>query len=289
MGTPIPKRVLITGASGFIGRHLREALADQPGIEVLGISLNSDKGAEQTCDLSSFAETEKLLTTFRPSSIYHCAGTFTNRWQSDLQGNVMLSSNLLECMVKHPMSCRFLAIGSAAEYGRQPCPRTGIKEDAGLLPSTIYGLTKSMQTQLLSYYHRTHGVDGVVARTFNLYGDGSSPSLFPGRVLQQIEAVKAGEQADIVVGKLEARRDYIHVSEAVKAYLRIMHAGEPGEIYNVGSGVPIQVSEMLGRLLSAHGLGWNVVRIDRTLGGRTVDVEEMFADISKLNSLGGTQ
>ena len=286
MGTSGPKRVLITGASGFTGRHLREALVDQPGIEVLGISLNSGKGAEQTCDLSSFAETEKLLTTFCPSSIYHCAGAFTNRWQSDLRGNVMLSSNLLECMVKHSMSCRFLAIGSAAEYGRQRCPPTGIKEDAPLLPSTIYGLTKTLQTQLLSFYRRAHGVNVVTARTFNLYGDGCSPSLFPGRVLQQIEAIKAGGLGNIIVGKLDAWRDYIHVSEAVRAYLRIMHWGEPGEVYNVGSGVPMQVSEMLERLLAAHGLGWDVVKIDRTLGGNTADVEEMFADISKLNSLG---
>ena len=285
MGTSGPKRVLITGASGFTGRHLREALADQPGIELLGISLNSDKDAEQTCDLSSFAETEKLLTTFRPSSIYHCAGTFTNRWQSDLQGNVMLSSNLLECMVKHSMSCRVLAIGSAAEYGRQRCPPTGIKEDAPLLPSTIYGLTKTLQTQLLLFYRRAHGVNVVTARTFNLYGDGCSKSLFPGRVLQQIEAVKAGAQGNIIVGKLDARRDYIHVSEAIRAYLRIMHWGEPGEVYNVGSGVPMQVSELLGRLLSAHGLEWDVVQIDRTLRGSSADVEEMFADISKLNSL----
>src|SRR3954471_20697685 len=147
MGTSSPRRVLITGARGFTGRHLRKALADRSGVEVHGISLNSGEGPDETCDLSSFSETEKLLTTFRPSAIYHCAGTFTNQWESDFRGNVILTGNLLKCMVEHSMSCRLLVVGSAAEYGRQPCPATGIKEDADLLPGTLYGLTKTLQTQ----------------------------------------------------------------------------------------------------------------------------------------------
>ena len=178
-----------------------------------------------------------------------------------------------------------MAVGSAAEYGHQPCPPSGIREDAELLPVSVYGLTKTLQTQLLSYYHRVHGLDIVLARTFNLYGDGCSPALLPGRILQQIQAVMAGRQTHIFVGRLENRRDYLHVSEAAMAYLRIMNHGDSGEVYNVGSGVSMRTSELLDRLLATNGMSSALVQIDDSLGSSSKDVEEMFADITKLNAL----
>jgi nucleoside-diphosphate-sugar epimerase len=226
----------------------------------------------------------RLLTNTRPVRIYHCAGSFSNNWDTDLAANVSTTRNILESVVELKQSCRVLLMGSAAEYGWPP--RGPVPETAPQRPVSVYGLTKSFQTQLMNYYHRKHGLDVVMARPFNLFGEGCSPALFPGRVLDQVKKIKLGQATRIKVGPLDSKRDYLSVEQAVDACVKIMERGQSGEIYNVGSGVPVRLSDFLAAFLEGHGLTMEIVDIAMPGGGEQKgEVTEIYADISKLKGL----
>ena len=275
------KRVLVTGATGFTGRHLVDLLRCHTAGEIIRSGRKSGDGIVRM-NLADQHEVRQVIGSIRPTEIFHCAGAFTNVWELDLSANVEWTRNLLETVRILDPACRVLLIGSASEYGN---PFAGaVTEATQLRPVTIYGLTKAMQTVLMEYLFRNSGMDIVMARTFNLFGQGCSPNLFPGRVAEQIERVQQGLQAKIVLRSLVSRRDYLHVNDAVRAYARIMNHGRTGEVYNVGSGVPMKMLDLLQKLLLETGLTMNDVTShpdDQTES----NVPEVYADITKLSAL----
>ena len=275
-------RFLVTGATGFTGRHLCGLLRKNACPEIHATDCKPGDGIEG-CDLSDSLMVESLLNTIRPSGIFHCVGSFSNSWETDFQKNVAITRSLLESLLATGLRSRLLLIGSAAEYGFAsggPVP-----ESTPLHPVSIYGLTKSMQTALMDYYCHRHGMDVVMARTFNLYGDGCSPLLFPGRVLQQVSQVRGGLKKKIEVRSLDSSRDYLDVCDAAAAYVRIMRHGSGGEVYNVGSGRPVGMNRLLLDLISPLGLSMSDVEILAGNAEAKTDVPIIYADITKLNQL----
>lgn len=130
-------------------------------------------------------------------------------------------------------------------------------------------------------------MDLVMARTFNLCGDGKRISrlTFIGKLCEQIEKFKRGEIPKIVVGNLEAKRDYIDVREAVKYYQKIMEYGKVNEVYNVGSGTCVKMRDLLVIILKESGLDIKVVEdIIPSLPDKT-DIPEICADLRKIKKL----
>ena len=272
---------LVTGATGFTGRHMLAHLRGRREA-VIGTVRRPTEGFV-TCDVTQRAEVLAVLAKHKPDEVFHCAGTFTNTWDPDFGTNALAAKHLLEGIAELGLPSRVLLIGSAAEYG---WPEAGaVPETAPLRPVSVYGLTKVMQTQIMGFAHRQLKGDVVMARTFNLLGEGCSPALFPGRVQQQIAALKAGKTDCIQVGPLESRRDYLPVTEAAAAYDRILQRGVSGEVYNVGSGHATPLTEVLRGLLAPHGLDLDVVRIAPLPGPPRPNVETVYADISKLQRL----
>ncbi len=274
---------LVTGAAGFTGRHLVGFLRGQNEGKVIAAGREAGDGI-MGLDLADADQVRQAISRLRPSRIFHCAGRFTNVWESDFPANVGWTRHVLEAVREHDPACRVLLIGSAAEYGTPP--EGPVAETAPLHPVTIYGVTKAMQTMLMGYYHRSAGMDVVMARTFNLFGPGCSPNLFPGRVAEQIERVRQGLQARIELHSLSSRRDYLPVGDAVRAYARIMDHGRSGEVYHVGSGFPVTMSKLLEQLLSDSGLTMADVTTSADAPTKT-NVPEIYADLSKLNALPG--
>jgi len=273
---------LVTGANGFTGRRLFRILREEGGGAIVGTGRGPGPDIE-ACDLADPKEVEALLEKVRPTRIFHCVGSFTNSWETDFQTNVATSRNLLESIRQLGLGSRILLIGSAAEYGHvAPGP---VAENTPLHPVSTYGLTKVMQTSLMEFFARQHGVDVVMARTFNLFGEGCSPLLFPGRVLRQAERVREGLDAKIQVRSLDSSRDYLPVQDAVQAYLRIMCHGCRGEIYNVGSGRPTPIKELIQNLISPFGLSMADVEVMGQEDPCKGDVPVIYADIEKLDLL----
>lgn len=273
--------MLVTGATGFTGQHLVDLLCCHTAGEIIRAGRKSGDGIV-SMNLADQHEVRRVIESVRPTEIFHCAGAFTNVWELDFSANVEWTRNLLETVRIINPDCRVLLIGSAAEYGNPPSG--AVTETTLLRPVTIYGMTKAIQTVLMEYFCRNSGMDIVMARTFNLFGQGCSPNLFPGRVAEQIERVQQGLQAKIELRSLVSRRDYLDVKDAVCAYARIMNHGKTGEVYNVGSGVPMKMFDLLQRLLLGSGLTMNKVTShpdDQTESS----LPEVYADITKLSAL----
>jgi GDP-4-dehydro-6-deoxy-D-mannose reductase len=273
---------LVTGAHGFTGRHLTGFLRRCTEREIIEAGRDSGDAAG-SFDLADRKNVHDLLARIRPSRIFHCAGSFTNAWESDFRANVESTRILLETVRLLELRCRVLLIGSAAEYGN--APEGPVAETAPLQPVSIYGMTKVMQTMLMEFFHRNFGMDIVMARTFNLFGTGCSPLLFPGRVAEQIERVRQGVQGKIQVRSLAPRRDYLHVNDAVRAYARIMEHGQTGEVYNVGSGTPVEMNDLMQDLLRESGLTMNDVESSLCDDAAITNVPVIYADIQKLSAL----
>lgn len=279
-------KILITGAAGFTARHLHRHLARQPDTGFILTDVRAAEGLDvEVCDLSQADDCRRLLAATKPDRIYHLAGTFTNDYAKDYVANVRTTLNLLDGVLELELGSRVLLIGSAAEYGLVQPEDNPIPESFPLRPIGGYGLTKVIQTQIAGYYQRACEVAVMVARTFNLVGQGISPRLFAGRVMEQIDRLQRGEIDRIKLGNLESVRDYVDVAAAVEYYELIMERGAPGEVYNVGSGIGTPTGELLKQLLADAGLDLSCVETPQAAAPNPRDVPAIFADISKLLAL----
>jgi nucleoside-diphosphate-sugar epimerase len=279
-------RVLVTGAAGFVGRALLARLATRAAWEVHALDRNSRGDVNQhICDMREAGRVSRVVRAVAPDCIYHLAGAFAETPTAHFADNVEISRNLLEAVRLSNSRSRVLLIGSAAEYGDVRRDANPLREDLPLRPASGYGRAKACQTRLMDHYRRRHDLDIVMARLFNLFGAGASRQLFVGHVEQQIEQLRRGLIGEIVVGNLDAIRDYLPVDKAA-AYLEcIMERGARGEVYNVGSGEPVSMRDLLERILTCHGIAWDKVRIESRAARGNSNVPCVYADISKLRAL----
>ncbi|MEX1114057.1 MAG: GDP-mannose 4,6-dehydratase, partial [Akkermansiaceae bacterium] len=234
-------------------------LRERWGADVLGVCRNEGQGTMAAADLCDANAVRRVLEMWRPERIYHLAGRCAEDWERTFSSNVETTRVLLETVCSLSLPCRILLVGSAAEYGR--VPPVALTEETPRGPVSIYGLTKAMQSELMGYFHRRFGLHVVMARPFNLYGEGCPSVLFPGHVAREISKVKAGAQSKVRVRDLSAKRDYLPVADAMRAYVRILENGRAGEVYHVASGVPVCMSDILLALLKPHGLDLGDVEI----------------------------
>ncbi|MDD4894968.1 MAG: GDP-mannose 4,6-dehydratase [Candidatus Omnitrophica bacterium] len=281
-------KILVTGALGFSAHHLVELIRGEPGYELyLTDRVSGGPNRILRCDLTQKKSVEALIAKIRPERIYHLAGSYTNDYDVDYPANVLSAKNILDALLKNKVSARVLLIGSSAEYGFIRPEDNPVNENHALNPAQVYGLTKVYQTHLMNFYCKVHQMEIVMARTFNLFGDGNriSALMFVGKVCQQIKKVKAGKLSRITVGNLEAKRDYIDIREAVKYYQKIMERGVAGQVYNVGSGTSIKMRDLLAQLLREAGLGIDLVDENRPSIADKTDIPEIYADLEKLQGL----
>ena len=238
------------------------------------------------CDSLDFESVNELLLKTKPDFIYHLVGSFSNEYEKDYAANVLATKNVLEAVRNLEKDCRVMLFGSAAEYGDVVKGENPIKESRALRPVSVYGLTKAYQTALMHYYLNALNLDIVMARPFNIFGKGISSKLFVGRVYQQIQLLKNNEIERIVLGNLDNERDYISIDDAIEHYITIMLYGKKGEIYNVGSGAPLQTRKLLKKILKEENVDESLVESANIERDNTYDVSQIYADISKLKSLG---
>lgn len=278
-------RILVIGAHGVLGatvvQHLRSA-----GHTVIGCSRNAKDGADEyALDITDLERVSYVIGATRPSVIFHLAATFVNDYEAAFATNVIGAENILSAVRSSGVNIRVLLAGSAAEYGIIEAHDNPVQERHVLRPVSIYGLTKSWQTNYgLMCAHQ--GMDVVVARIFNLEGPGISDRLFIGRINLQIEEVLSGLRKRIEVGPLSAKRDYISLDRAASQLISIAERGRSGEIYHVASGIAVRMRDLLADRLRASGLDLSIVDEAQELSGRTgYDVPVIYADISRTLAL----
>lgn len=250
------KKVLITGASGFVGRYMCEylcGLGDRP--EVIGTDMVTPKS--QVCDvfyqidLSSGTDAGDLIRQVQPDYIIHLAGTFgTNDSQKIYKANVLSATALLEAIHQYKSDAVVVMSGSAAEYGKVCVEQLPVTEDVPCQPVTTYGLSKLLATHAAFYYHRTHGLNVMIIRPFQLIGKGVTSRLVPGAFVEQLKRAISGRSNVIKVGNLESGRDFLDVFDAVKAVWMLCQKPAAGAIFNLCSGTPTKIADLLDVMIS---------------------------------------
>lgn len=240
------KRVLVTGANGFVAKFLLEALR-QRGDETVGVDVAPhgvhDVDRYYACDLLESNAIRIILEVERPTHVVHLAAvsSVAKSWEEPVNSflnNTNVFLNVAEAVRELGLKTRILSVGSSEEYGAVPQGETPIAEARPLAPLSPYAVARVAQEQLSGLYAKGFGLDVVMTRSFNQVGPGQRDTfVVPSFVRQLLEARAAGEKvAHVKAGDLSIVRDFLDVRDAVSAYLALLDQGRSGEVYNVCSG-----------------------------------------------------
>ena len=239
---------LVTGAGGFLGRHVVARLHELSiPVETLGRS-----GSIVLADPGDTGAIHAAMQAVRPSLVFHLAGTTAAEpLEIAYRVNVLFGANLLAAACALPSSPRILLAGSAAEYGPVSKATLPLAEDAICNPRSVYGITKLAQTM--------HGLAAadmlpvVIARLFNLVGGGMPTHLALGAFAAQIRALPAAGGV-LRTGALERWRDFLEVGPAAAVLVDLArNPAAIGKVINVCSGVPTSLAMLTQALISAAG------------------------------------
>jgi GDP-4-dehydro-6-deoxy-D-mannose reductase len=249
---------LVTGATGFAGGHLIDRLGHHT--QVVGWYRPAGNPRRLTgpvawrpVDLLDAEGVEAAIADAAPDVVYHLAGApqVDTSWTTvvpHLQVNAIGTHHLLEAIRRAGRRCRVLIVTSAQIY--QPGP-DAIDEEAPLLPSSPYGLSKLAQDALARRAALEDGLDVAIARPFNHTGPGQSAAFALPSFAKQIARIEAGLASPVLrVGNLDAERDVSDVRDVVDAYTRIATAAPAARPFNVCSGAAYRIGDLLDRLLS---------------------------------------
>jgi GDP-4-dehydro-6-deoxy-D-mannose reductase len=235
------QRVLITGADGFAGRHLRSAL-EQRGSETISSS----------ADVRDAAAVAREVRDTHPDAIAHLAAitSVADAWSGEREVwevNAVGTLNVVLAVHEHAPEARLLVTSSAEVYGRVGDEERPIAEDDPVAPVSPYGRSKAA-TELAC---ARDDIDVVVTRPFPHTGPGQTETFAIPSFAGQIARIEAGLAApSLKVGNLAAQRDYSDVRCVVDAYARLLERrGEP-HLVNVATGTAHSVASVLDRLLA---------------------------------------
>jgi len=251
-------RVLVTGATGFVGRHLLDALR-AGGHEPIALGGPHDAPAAAPLDLLDPAAVKRAVDAAAPDAIVNLAGqAFVPQSVADPLGTLAVNANgtvhVLEAArayrerVGAPL--RVLLVSSAEIYGIQPPERMPLDENAVPRPGNPYAASKLAAEACGLAWHGSYGVDCVVARPFNHIGPGQDARFAVASFARQLAQIAAGAPSVMHVGNLEAQRDFLDVRDVVAAYVLLLANGRAGEVYNICSGRPVAIREVLRQLIT---------------------------------------
>jgi GDP-4-dehydro-6-deoxy-D-mannose reductase len=250
-------RALVTGASGFVGRYLVEALR-RDGSDVVACGGPHDSAEYHRIDLAALPSLRSALDAARPDVVFHLAAqTFVPAsLQSPLdvyETNAIGSARLAQAVREYASGAsapRIVFASSAEVYGAREPAEYPLREALALRPVTPYGASKAAAEAMLLAYARSFSLDVVIGRFFNTIGPGQSERFVVASLAAQLAAIAAGGPRELHVGNLQAARDFIDVRDAVDAYLALARHGENGEAYNVGSGAAVSIRDILRELIN---------------------------------------
>jgi GDP-4-dehydro-6-deoxy-D-mannose reductase len=294
-------RALLTGISGFVGGHLTEHLVAQ-GDLVVGLCTSGRWPAElahlgrqariERFDIveESEAQLADLIRRKQPEVIYHLAAQSNPQasladpratWALNFWG----SFNLLEAVKRSRQSPRVVLVSSGVCYGNPALELIPVREDCPLRPNNPYAASKAAVDLLGIQHYLTHGAHVVIVRPFNHAGPRQSPRYVLATLALQVALVEAGHAPRLEVGNLDVIRDFTDVRDVARAYRLLASEGQPGEVYNLGSGSGTRIADAVEHLRSLANVPIDV-HVDAAKV-RPVDQRMLVADASKLRAAVG--
>ncbi|HZX46644.1 MAG TPA: NAD-dependent epimerase/dehydratase family protein [Clostridia bacterium] len=287
---------LVTGCAGFIGSHLCEALLDR-GWRVTGIDnlLNNYHHGVKSKNLYPLLQhqgfrfveddlTKAPLKDFVKGCgyIFHQAGqpgvrsSWGEQFDTYMVNNILATQRLLEA-AKNQGVRKFVFASTSSVYGS-----TGvlpISEDRLPAPYSPYGVTKLAAEHLCGLYHKNYGIPVVSLRYFTVYGPRQRPDMAISRF---IHCILDGKPIT-VYGDGKQRRDFTYVDDIVKANILAAESPVTGEVFNVGSGWPVELMHVIGMLerIAAKKADLEFMPVQKG------DLRDTWADIRKISGMLG--
>lgn len=240
-----PRRLLVTGANGFVGRYVREAVAaGQFGsCEFVSPAVGWDiRDPEAVAD---------VIAELRPHAVLHLAAqSFVPRSfeapRETFDINFLGTLNLLQALKQTGFGGRLLYISSGDIYGQVAEEDMPVTERLIPAPRNPYAVSKVAAEQLCLQWQRSEGLDALVLRPFNHIGPGQAPHFVVPALAMQVMAIAEGRQEPVVeAGDIDTTRDFTDVRDIVAAYAAALERGTSGATYVVASGVERRVRDLL--------------------------------------------
>jgi GDP-4-dehydro-6-deoxy-D-mannose reductase len=292
-------RVLITGITGMIGKHLASLLVGE-GCDVAGISraTSATMYARETPpyrhykgDILDTRFLERVWKDWKPELVYHLAAQAYNgeSWEAEdttYALNITGSRNVLNACRWFSPGARVIPACSSAGYGLVPEDMIPIKEDVTpLRPITPYGVSKACLEMMSRQYHLNYGMDIVMPRLFIHVGPNHPPVTALQNFAMQIAAIRLRQHDPAVkVGNLDTSRDFVDVRDGVRALWLLGQKGKSGEVYNQCAGKAWSIRDCLNMLIEISQVRVEVRHDEHLL--RPSDEKVLLGDPSKLQSLG---
>lgn len=278
------KKVLVTGASGFIGNKTALYLRDR-GYQVIGWNHSKGHGLFETEKVNMMNEIEMgdALAFHKPDIIIHCAGSADVSKSvkdplMDYEGNVTITHNLMFTIYKLGLEdVRFVYLSSAGVYGNPVS--LPISEDMPLNPLSPYAIHKVMCEELCKYFAMNYGMNVKIARIFSAYGAGLKKQIF----WDMFNKYKMTGRLDMF-GTGDESRDYIHVDDVVQALYLLATIESNDIIFNVANGEEVTIRKVTELFADNLGVPKDMIAFNGIV--REGDPLNWKADISRISRLG---
>lgn len=256
--------IMVTGASGFVGRHLLRALSQafpKARLHATSRHVHEDMTDAEwhVLDVTDTDATRLLLDVVRPTALINLAayasvaGSFSQPnacWEVNLQGTL----NLLQASAAQKLPPVFLQVGSGDMYGASFKHYAHVDELIALHPLNPYSASKAAADLAAAQFAATSKLHVIRARPFNHSGAGQSKGYVLTDFASQIANIEVGLQPPVIrVGDLSAKRDFLPVTEVVRAYIELLrHADQvpSGTAVNIASGKPVAIEKLLSHLVT---------------------------------------
>lgn len=250
---------MITGALGFVGRHLVLELERQTSWEIVGVARQAESLGARTrvlsCDLNDGELVRRVVAHHAPDIIIHLAAqSYVPRSYAapadTILNNITAELNLLEAIRQSDLRPVIVVVGSSEIYGAVQPDELPVSEHAPFRPANPYAVSKVAQDMLAFQYALSYDMSIVRLRPFNHFGPGQSDRFVLSSFARQIAQAELGQVEPVVlVGNLDAARDFLDVRDVVRAYRLAVDRGTPGEVYNLASGIAHPIGDLLALLV----------------------------------------
>ena len=284
-------RILVTGASGFIGSNLtRNLIKTEDQVNILvrkksNLWRINDVISEcnvHTVDLLDFEEIRNIISKVKPEIVYHCASFGVYQNQKDIskmtQTNVVGTSNLLMALRENSELERLVNLGSVFEYGSKS---NSIKETDPTQPFDSYSVTKVSQTKLVEEYSSQKKLPAVTLRIFTPYGIFEEP----GRLISDL-MVATVKKKPLKIRSRKSKRDFVYIDDVTSALIKASKKpGIEGEIFNIGSGSATSVEDLVNLVCKVTDTNLEVSWPDENQKESDEMNANGFADIQKAKKI----